>query len=438
MDSTHQNTSINAGIDRLKQKIGQIGLDQNTNKTIVRFINSLKKELVENVDASLNKSHNNRHSTNIKKYRLIANNLTDIFFILDKDLKFTFLAPSIERVLQYRYTELVGREFDVLVPEWSGNTLAKNLDSVKRLEPDMSNPPKFTIQLSGKYGHLNWYEVQVTGMFDNKSALKGYNGVGRNVTERLKHEEALQLAKRKAEESDNLKSAFLANMSHEIRTPLNGIIGFSSLLNNKQLPEEKKERYAEYIISSSKQLLSLISDIIDISKIEASQLSLFKTQVNLKNVLNELRDTNTFEEERLQKDQVELVLSTPNFDGLTIMTDEIRLKQVLINLLSNAFKFTSKGTVEFGYKIQDDKDIRFFVKDSGTGISINLQRAIFERFRQGDVDRQAQIAGTGLGLAISKGLVELLGGIIGVKSQEGIGSEFYFVLPFKKEKIEKL
>jgi PAS domain S-box-containing protein len=373
------------------------------------------------------------NTTIIDKYRLIANSISDIFFILDRDLKFTFVAPSIERTLDYSYNELVGRGFDVLIPEWSGNTLKKNLDTVLALRPDISEPQRFTIQLSGKYGRLNWYEVQITGIYDAKSNLQGFNGVCRDITERLKYEEALRLAKKKAEESDRLKSAFLANMSHEIRTPLNGIIGFSTMLTNKYMPDEKKERYADYIISSSKQLLTLISDIIDISKIEAGQLSIFKTQIDIRKILKELDETISFERDRLEKYHVDIELKYPVTEELIFVSDEIRLKQVMINLLSNALKFTNEGKIRYGCELVNRSEIKFFVKDSGSGIPQNLQKTVFERFRQGEADRSAKVAGTGLGLAISKGLIGLMDGQIGVKSQKGLGSEFYFTLPYTKE-----
>jgi PAS domain S-box-containing protein len=401
-----------------------------TNQYLLFFIDEIEIPFKEKELGDKSSFCDNQREDLINQYRLIANSLADIFFILDMDHKFTFISPSVERILQFHYNELIGVGFDVLVPKWSSNTLKKNIDTVHAILPDSRESQKFTLQLSAKYGRLNWYEVQVTGIYDENNKLKGFNGICRDITERLKYEEALRLAKRKAEESDNLKSAFLANMSHEIRTPLNGIIGFSTMLNNKELPEEKKEQYADYIISSSNQLLTLISDIIDISKIEAGQLSMFKMEIDVVKVLNELLETISFEKDRLNKGQIELQLINP-VKELKIITDEIRLKQVLINLLSNALKFTDEGKVIFGFELIDNKTVRFYVRDTGSGIPRNLQKAVFERFRQGNIDRHAKTAGTGIGLAISKGLIQLMGGTIGLKSQEHVGSEFYFKLPIK-------
>jgi PAS domain S-box-containing protein len=394
------------------------------------FPEDISLNFLTNKKSHFNNNKDDQNNELINKYKLVANSISDIFFILDKNLKFNFIAPSVERVLQYSYKELLGNGFDMLIPEWSGNTLKKNLDTVLALHPDISEPQRFTIQLSSKYGRLNWYEVQITGIYDRKNVLQGFNGVCRDITERLKYEEALRLAKKKAEESDRLKSAFLANMSHEIRTPLNGIIGFSTMLANKHVLNEKKVKYADYIVSNSKQLLTLISDIIDISKIEAGQLTIFKTEVDVKHILGELHETLALEQERLQKEEVQVEQIVPEEDDLILNTDEVRLKQLLSNLLLNALKFTNEGKIQYGCEFIAEDKLKFFVKDSGPGIPRNLKKAVFERFRQGELDLKNKAAGTGLGLAISKGLVELMGGTIGVKSQVGIGSEFYFVLPY--------
>jgi PAS domain S-box-containing protein len=430
---------LDQSILKLKKKVGSIDVDIEKlaliNSYFDVFINEISSHFdqTENADKTIDKDR--KKTTLINEYKIIANSISDIFFILDSELNFTFVTPSVDRILQYTYNELIGRSFDILIPEWSGNTLKKNVETVLALKSDISEPKRFTIQLSGKYGNLNWYEVQITGISDANNSIQGFNGVCRDITERLKYEEALRLAKKKAEESDMLKSAFLANMSHEIRTPLNGIIGFSTMLTNEHVPEDKKNLYADYIVSSSKQLLTLISDIIDISKIEAGQLSVFNTEVDIIKLLKELFETISFEKERLEKNDIEIKLILPELDQILCISDEVRLKQVLINMLSNALKFTNSGKVEFGCEFIDSKKIKFYVKDSGPGIPPSLQKVIFDRFRQGDVDMKAKIAGTGIGLAISKGIIELMNGYIGVNSKLGFGSEFYFELPFNKSLV---
>lgn len=368
----------------------------------------------------------------INKYRLVANNISDIFFVLDKDLKFTFIAPSIATVLNYSYSELLGKGFDELVPKWSGNTLQKNLQKVLEVKPGIDKHERFTIQLSSKFGLLNWYEVQIAGIYSAEGVVEGYSGTCRDITERIKYEEALCRAKVKAEESDQLKSAFLANMSHEIRTPLNGIVGFSNMLTNDGLSDEKRKRYASVVVASSKQLLTLINDIIDVSKMEANQLAIVNSKVDVHRVMVELQEVVDMEKDRLGKGHLAVDFNLPSdLSNIAILADEVRLKQVLINFVSNALKFTKEGFVTIGCNVLDNGMLRFFVRDTGSGITPEFKKSVFERFCQGDGDGAAKKAGTGLGLAISKGLVELMGGEIGVQSELGKGSEFFFTLPLE-------
>ncbi len=405
----------------------------NKNSYLLFFFEYKPLSVAENLNVEVNKSKSTQEAI-IRKYREITNGISDIFFILDAELNFTFVAPSIERILQYGYNEIIGQEFDILVPEWSGNTLRKNIETVLAVRLEIREPLRFTIQLSSKFGQLIWYEVQINAIYDkNHIAIQGYNGICRDITERLKYEEALRLAKIKAEESDRLKSAFLANMSHEIRTPLNGIMGFSQMLSDRKVIAEKREKYSKYVISSSKQLLTIINDIIDISKIEAGQINIFDSKVSIADLLEEIIETLDIEKGMMERKNVQLLLSLPDLPKFELYVDEVRLRQVLTNLLSNALKFTKEGFVELGFNIISSQFIRFYVKDTGVGITPMFQKSIFERFRQGEIDRKVQTRGTGLGLAISKGFVNLMGGEIGVTSEVGVGSEFYFTLPMKVE-----
>ena len=237
----------------------------------------------------------------------------------------------------------------------------------------------------------------------------------------------LFISKNKAEESDKLKSAFLANMSHEIRTPLNGILVFSNLLNEPDLTKENKEEYIEIINSNGQQLLTIINDILDISKIEAGQILISIEAVNINELMNGL-----LYQFRNQAEFKNLVL-TLNPDNLeekiVAYTDAYRLRQVFYNLLSNAIKFTPEGNVEFGL-IQKGSLMEFYVKDSGIGIATNDQSIIFAPFRKVENALTVTYGGTGLGLPISKALVEKLGGTITVISEPGKGSTFIFTIPY--------
>lgn len=236
----------------------------------------------------------------------------------------------------------------------------------------------------------------------------------------------LKIAKEKAEESDHLKSAFLANMSHEIRTPLNSILGFSEFLKSDNLEKEKRNTYLGMIQSGGEKLLTIISDIVDISKIDSKLLQLHLDDCNLNHCMLKLHQQFSIDS---RSSNIELKMHTQLPDDASyIQTDEIRLNQVISNLLENALKFTYKGEIEFGYTIEE-QNLVFFVKDTGIGISPIHHQTIFERFRQSDSEDTAKIKGTGLGLSIAKGLVELFGGKIWVDSILGKGANFYFQIP---------
>ena len=244
------------------------------------------------------------------------------------------------------------------------------------------------------------------------------------------NERELLLAKEKAVEADKLKSAFLANMSHEIRTPMNAILGFSELISRKNIQAEKREIYTQYIISNGKLLLNLVDDIIDLAKIEAGQLKFKRNTTNIEDLLAELKYFCISEKKRLKKEGVNIICNgNKGGNPVWLLCDSLRLKQVLLNLMSNALKFTFSGSIEFGYDIPNNATIQFYVKDSGIGIVPEQQQIIFDRFRQADDSATRQFGGTGLGLTISKKLVELMGGRIWVKSEPNAGSVFYFTLP---------
>jgi len=250
-----------------------------------------------------------------------------------------------------------------------------------------------------------------------------------DISERKKMERELIQAKEKAEESDRLKTSFLENMSHEIRTPLNGIIGFSSILKYKALDEHDRIKYLEIIEQSGKHLLNIINDLIEISRIESGHVEIRKELFNINALLDDLY---LFFRKSLQMKAVpvELMLHKEKEDNhACLVTDSSRLKQVLINLLNNALKFTPKGNIDFGYEQKDNKTLQFYIKDTGIGIPDNAKDYIFERFRQADDAKTRKYGGTGLGLTISRSLVELLGGKIWFNSEYGQGTNFYFTIP---------
>ncbi len=248
----------------------------------------------------------------------------------------------------------------------------------------------------------------------------------------------IKKAKETAEESDRLKTAFLSNMSHEIRTPMNAIIGFAEILKQPKIPKDTRDHYIDIITSKGNLLMNIINDIIDISKVEAGEIEISKSACKVNEMLEELHLTFHKTKTLAGKSEVDLHLVIPDKEKeLVVFTDSFRLRQVISNLIDNALKFTHKGFVEFGYSVIDkeEKKLKYYVKDTGIGISLDKQELIFTRFRQIEESYTREFGGTGLGLSISQKLVELLGGKIKVESDVGKGSTFSFEIPFTEVEI---
>jgi signal transduction histidine kinase/CheY-like chemotaxis protein len=251
----------------------------------------------------------------------------------------------------------------------------------------------------------------------------------------------LTVSKEKAEESDRLKSAFLANMSHEIRTPMNGILGFSELLKEPGLSGDQQQEYIRIIEKSGARMLNIINNIVDISKIEAG---LMKLNINKSNVNEQIEYIYTFFKPEVEAKGIKLSYrNSLTANEAFIKTDREKLYAILTNLVKNAIKYSKEGEIEIGYdlvvetqciaSLQNNAFLQFYVKDTGIGIPKNRQEAIFERFIQADIEDKMAYQGAGLGLTITKSYIEMLGGKIWVESEEGIGSAFYFTLPYNTE-----
>ncbi len=254
--------------------------------------------------------------------------------------------------------------------------------------------------------------------------------------EKEKRVAELIIAIEHAKESDRLKSAFLANMSHEIRTPMNGILGFTELLEEPDLTGEKRHEYIRIIQKSGKRMLNIVNDIIDISKIEAGVM---KVKIGESNINNQM--ANVYNMLKPEAEAKHLKFSYVNefpLNNAFIKSDKEKVYSILTNLVKNAIKYTDNGEIEFGYNLKsgatgEAAELLFYVKDTGIGIPVERQEAIFERFIQADIADLHAREGAGLGLSISKAYVEMLGGEIWLESEEGRGSMFYFTLPYVAE-----
>ncbi len=290
------------------------------------------------------------------------------------------------------------------------------------------------------------FDVFYSPIFDNDGTVAKVIGVATDITERkqfetLLHEKnvayenqnvELKIAKEKAEESDRLKSSFLANLSHEIRTPMNAILGFTDLLKKPEFTPDRRENFISIIHKSGNYLLSIINDIVEISKIDAGQVSLGKTSVEINSLLEEMHQSMSITIPKDKNVRLEIQFPEKKFNK-NILTDAIKLRQILINLINNALKFTEEGYVRFGYETIENNEIHFFVEDTGIGIDKKHHTIIFERFRQIEGDTAIKKGGSGLGLAISRAYAEMLGGKLSFTSEPQKGSIFKFYIPLEFE-----
>jgi len=279
-----------------------------------------------------------------------------------------------------------------------------------------------------KNGELFWEWVTMASIKNEYDEIINYVAIKEDITVRKQMEAELLVAKNKAEESDRLKSAFLANMSHEIRTPLNSIIGFSELLADSHFEIEEKDEFIGHIISNGNSLLSIISDIMDISKMESGMVRIRTREVMALNVMTEIRKQFIG---RFEEKGIDFRIEYPQeLEPVMVLADPERLNQIFNNLISNALKFTTKGFVLLRYSLAA-KMVQFEVKDSGIGIPEDFHAKIFDRFSQVEASNSRRYGGNGLGLAITKNLIELMGGTIWLESNPEVGTSFYFTLPLK-------
>lgn len=342
--------------------------------------------------------------------------------------------PSFTEITGYSSDEVIGKDINFLHHNSNSEFLYKNIMSHVLEGQDWQGE----FQNVKKNGERYWELASISSVKNNKGEISHFVVISEDITTRKKNEKELIDAKEKAEEANQLKTAFLANLSHEIRTPMNAIIGFSNLLLEEDMTPEEKVKLNSLINDNSQSLLKLIDDVIDISKIQSGDISITKSTCYLNKILLDLYVTSSLQIDNDPKKDITLSLHKGSrLKDFSIITDPVRLKQILYNLIENAIKFTTKGFVEFGYTIIEEEDkVQFHIIDSGIGISNDKFDMIYDLFRQADESFTREYGGTGIGLTIAKKLVTHLGGDIWVQSTPNQGTNIYFTLPIEKNEAK--
>jgi PAS domain S-box-containing protein len=405
-----------------KRMAKKLTIDLSDKNNELLAINELLKESHSELKISKEKAEESE-----EKLKLIANNLVNgmiyqVVMLDENRREFTYLSDSVQK--SYGCTAIEAMENPDLI---YGKIYDGDADDLIKKEKEALKTMsifKSEVRVVNPDGTIRW------SYFVSRPRIVGgliyWDGIEVDITEQKNAEAELLIAKEKAEVSSRLKSAFLANMSHEIRTPMNAILGFTELLEQPELTDEKQKKYFEIIKKSGGRLLTVINDIIDISKVEAGQMEVLISEVN---IVEQLKEIQAFFNPEATRKGISLVINNSlSNNESTIKSDSHKINAILVNLVKNAIKYCDEGTIEIGVQ-KKESIIEFYVKDTGIGIAKDRQNAIFDRFVQADIEDVKALQGSGLGLSISKAYVKMLGGEIWVESEPGKGAVFYFTIP---------
>ncbi len=379
------------------------------------------------LDISRRKTAEHRLALSEKRFRTVFENATIGYYRTSPDGDIMMANPMLLKILEYNDLQEL-TQHNVAI----GYANPADRRKFRELIETQGVVSGYESVWRTKNGNHIFVREYASVVRDEQNRTLFYEGTVEDISIQKHYEAELLEAKEKAVRADKLKSAFLANMSHEIRTPLNGILGFAQLLSDEELQTETRKYYIEIINKSGEQLLRIISDVLDMSKIEVGELTIKKTNFSLKTLLNDIYLT--FHRSAEVKGLF-FRLETEGFETNedTVFSDEHRLKQIYMNLIHNALKFTETGLITFGTK-KEETFLSCFVQDTGIGIPLEKQERIFERYGNADSEHAIKYGGAGLGLSICKGITELLGGNIYYDSTYISGARFIFQIPIEQKK----
>ncbi len=379
-------------------------------------------------DISARKQNEESLRINEEKYRSIITNMNLGLLEVDTEERIQFVNNSFMEMSGYSAEELVGRNASELFVRSENTELLESKNELRK----RGLSDAYELAVKNKKGELKWWLISGAPRFDDKGELIGSIGIHLDITQQKALEHELIEARELAEQSARSQEMFLANMSHEIRTPLNAIMGMSRELQKTNLNNQQKS-FLEAVNSAGEQLLVVINDILDISKIQAGKLHIENIGFRLRDIGERVMQVMSH---KAEEKGVSLFCTTDSRVHPVLVGDPYRLNQVLLNLISNGIKFTEKGSVQVECKVEEDtphdQRISFTVRDSGIGMDKEFTQRIFENFSQEDRSVARRFGGTGLGMAISKQLVTMMNGDIQVNSEKGVGTTVYFWLPFRK------
>ncbi len=396
----------------------------------VRFLelNSIAYIIANSRDISERKQIEATIKMQKEKYQNIIANMNLGLLEVDLNENIQFVNPGFEFISGYNESELIGKNaHKLLVSESDNNSIIKNKNKLRA----QGKSDMYEVPIKNKNGELKWWMISGAPNYDEKGNLIGSIGIHLDITDQKQLELDLELSKRKAEESSKAKEAFLANMSHEIRTPLNAIIGMIRELSKEKL-SELQDTYVQNTSIASQHLLSVLNNILDISKIEAGELQLDLHHFDLQKILNDVKSIMLA---KCGEKGLFLKINHVENKNVFFIGDSSRIRQILLNLIGNAVKFTNTGGITIEYDVQNlnpgYQTVYISVKDTGVGMDESYLKNIFNKFSQEDTSTSRKYGGSGLGMSITKELIELMNGVIEIKSKKNVGTTIHlkFLLP---------